>query len=208
MSRKLITRIAASLAIAAILGSSAADAHGFGGGRVASASLAGRGTGSAPGKLAVLNPGRGGNPNHPGGHGHPGYPGRPIYPGPGHWAHFHHHHWIWRDGIWVDLGVDLPIEAAAPSPCTCLTKTYTPDGLVVFADVCTREAASARVDGAASEATPVPPATGKSSDATPAPAVQTADVTQAPTSPNYAGRTYQDYLAANAQAAAQAPQKN
>jgi len=34
------------------------------------------------------------------------------------------------------------------------------------------------------------------------------DATQAPTSPNYAGRTYQDYLAANPQAVVPAPQKN
>ena len=32
---------------------------------------------------------------------------------------------------------------ASSGPCTCLTKTYTPDGLVMFADVCTKEAASA-----------------------------------------------------------------
>jgi hypothetical protein len=30
---------------------------------------------------------------------------------------------------------------------TCLTKTYTQDGLVVFVDVCTKEAASAPVGG-------------------------------------------------------------
>ena len=35
--------------------------------------------------------------------------------------------------------------AAAPRPCTCLTKEYTPDNLVVFKDVCTKEVASAPV---------------------------------------------------------------
>jgi hypothetical protein len=35
---------------------------------------------------------------------------------------------------------------AAPAPrCTCLTKEYTQDGLVVFQDVCTKEVASAPV---------------------------------------------------------------
>ena len=35
---------------------------------------------------------------------------------------------------------------AAPAPrCTCLTKEYTPDGLVVFQDVCTKEVASAPI---------------------------------------------------------------
>jgi hypothetical protein len=70
----------------------------------------------------------------------------------------------------------------------------------VFADVCTKEAASARVDGNTSDATPAPtpskaPVDNKASDAT-----------QAPTSSNYAGRTFKDFLAANAQAASD--QKN
>jgi hypothetical protein len=35
---------------------------------------------------------------------------------------------------------------AAPAPtCTCLTKQYTPDNLVVFQDVCTKEVASAPI---------------------------------------------------------------
>jgi hypothetical protein len=32
---------------------------------------------------------------------------------------------------------------AAAKPCTCLTKEYTPDNLVVFKDLCTKEVASA-----------------------------------------------------------------
>jgi len=36
-----------------------------------------------------------------------------------------------------------PAVAAAPRPCTCLTKEYTPDNLVVFKDLCTKEVASA-----------------------------------------------------------------
>jgi hypothetical protein len=133
-------------------------------------------------------------------------PGRPDHPEhPGHPGFFHDHgRWVFRDGRWII--VDAPIgeapvvePAIADGPCTCLTKTYTPDGLVVFADICTKEAASAAVAGSApavnrapvaprSPVTPVPPADEKSSDAT-----------QAPTSPNYAGLTYQDYLAMNAQ---------
>jgi hypothetical protein len=79
---------------------------------------------------------------------------------------------------------------------------------VVFADVCTKEAASARVDGSAADATPLLPAQPKASDATPATPGPPADskaaaASQAPTSTNYAGRTYQDFLAAT-----QAAQKN
>ena len=34
----------------------------------------------------------------------------------------------------------------AAEPCTCLTKTYTPEG-VLFRDVCTKEAALAPIEG-------------------------------------------------------------
>ena len=101
-------------------------------------------------------------------------------------------------------GDAAPVSAATPGPgqCTCLTKTYTQDGLVVFADVCTKEAASARVGGGAtSDATPEPPTNTQSNDT--AHVAPAADATQAPTTPNYAGMTYQDYLAANSQAATQ-----
>ena len=54
-----------------------------------------------------------------------------------------------------------PIAAPTPGPCTCLTKTYTQDGLVVFADLCTKESASAPVGGTnSSEAAPQDPRTG------------------------------------------------
>ncbi len=105
-----------------------------------------------------------------------------------------------------DLADAAPVSAAAPGPCTCLTKTYTQAGLVVFADMCTKEAASAAIGGASSDATPVPPANSKSNDT--APVAPAADATQAPTTPNYAGLTYQDFLKANGQAAAQAAEKN
>jgi hypothetical protein len=38
-----------------------------------------------------------------------------------------------------------PAVAAPARPCTCLTKEYTPDNLVVFKDVCTKEVASAPI---------------------------------------------------------------
>ena len=69
------------------------------------------------------------------------------------------------------------VEAAVqPGPCTCLTKNYTPEGMVVFQDLCTKEMASAPVDGVADQASAV----------------------QAPAS--YAGQTYQDYLKAHPEA--------
>jgi len=74
-----------------------------------------------------------------------------------------------------------PVRYAVPvvssGLCTCLTKDYTQEGTVVFTDLCTKEMASAPVDGGPAKASEV----------------------QAPT--NFAGKTYQDYLAANPQAA-------
>jgi hypothetical protein len=131
----------------------------------------------------------------------------PIFPvrprPPGHppiwvWHHHDHHHWVFRGGRWIieDLAaVESPVvlpSASSPAPCTCLTKTYTPTGLVVFADVCTKESASA-------------PAVDDTADATQQPtspvAATATPMSQVPTTPNYAGQTYQQYLAANPQAA-------
>jgi hypothetical protein len=153
MSRTLILTLAAAATITvASLASSASYARGFSGGHASAgghASFSGHVTtggrvGGGRGRVA----GNGGrltpilNPGHPG-HGYPGRPGR--------WAYHGHGHWIFRGGRWIvvdpvvgDADV-APVEAAAsPAPCTCLTKTYTPDGLVMFADVCTKEAASAQ----------------------------------------------------------------
>jgi hypothetical protein len=91
--------------------------------------------------------------------------------------HFHDHvrYWHYREHRLVrPVGYIRPVASAGP--CTCLTKDYTPEGIVVFKDLCTQESASAPVDGG-------PEKTG----AVEAPA-------------NFAGKTYQDYLAANPQA--------
>ena len=40
----------------------------------------------------------------------------------------------------VAYAVSRPVRAVA-GPCTCLTKQYTPEGAVVFKDICTNEAA-------------------------------------------------------------------
>ena len=112
---------------------------------------------------------------------------------------------MFRGGLWVvidDVTEEVvPAEVddgPAPGPCTCLTKSYTPSGLVVFADVCTKESASASVYGnATADATQVP--------TTPV-AATAVPMSVVPTTPDYAGRTYDDYLAANPQPQASAPQ--
>lgn len=197
MSRKLILSLAAAATIAASLGSNPADAMGFGRGGFGGGHFAGRGGRTLTSVLNPVGPGRPGRPGHPGYPGHPGHPGRP-----GHWVHLPHHgHLVFRGGRWIVIdeavGEAPAAVATEPGPCTCLTKTYTPDGLVVFADICTKESASAPVDGKSADATPTPKADDKSGEATPAPGPS-----------DYAGRTYRDYLAANPQAAPSAAQKN
>ena len=51
---------------------------------------------------------------------------------------------IYGTGLVATSYAAAPV-VAAPRPCTCLTKEYTPDNLVVFKDVCTKEVASAPV---------------------------------------------------------------
>ena len=80
--------------------------------------------------------------------------------------------------------VGYAVRAVEPGPCTCLTKNYTPEGLVVFQDLCTKEMASAPVAGSSDQA----------------------QAEQGPA--NYAGQTYQDYLKANPQAAPAETKKN
>ena len=94
--------------------------------------------------------------------------------------HRHVHFWRYREHRFVRFGGYVrPVGYARPvveGTCTCLTKDYTPEGIVVFKDLCTQEMASAPAEGAPAQASEV----------------------QAPT--NFAGKTYQDYLAANPQA--------
>ncbi len=222
MSRNVIIALAAAAALAApLLGSSASFARGFGGGGMHFAGhVGGMGGGRAVfahrdtgfhfrrvshvsrihpifrrriSKLCIL--------------------GKPCPPGPPIWFwHHHHHHWHWvlRGGRWIEAddvaAVDVtPVTpAVTPGPCTCLTKTYTPTGLVVFADICTKELASAPAADDTADASQAP--------STPVPAKAT-PIAEVPTTPNYAGKTYEDYLAANPQSAqpqasAPAPQAN
>jgi hypothetical protein len=84
----------------------------------------------------------------PVGHGPVIFPGRPF------------HHWVYRDGRWIvfegAVVADVPAPVAAPGPCTCLTKSYTNDGQVLFADICTKESAAAPINGNTAAATPAP----------------------------------------------------
>jgi len=135
---------------------------------VAAATLAGAALTSGNADAMIIR-GNGGHPN-----GHPN--GRPNI----HVRFHEHRHFVrWHNHIWVRpvgyavRGVETAVQ---PGPCTCLTKNYTPEGMVVFQDLCTKESASTPVAG-------------------------TSDAAQAQGPANYAGQTYQDYLKANPQAA-------
>jgi uncharacterized membrane protein YebE (DUF533 family) len=120
--------------------------------------------GSAEAMVARGNGGHGGN-------GHRPPMSRPHHP------NFHHHVHLRRiHGHYYVRPVGYVARVAEPGPCTCLWKGYTPEGNVVFKDLCTQEMASAPAEGAPAQASEV----------------------QAPG--NFAGKSYKDYLAANPQA--------
>jgi hypothetical protein len=62
-----------------------------------------------------------------------------------HPPHWHpHYRFGWRRPYWIAPVVATGVAAyAAPTwnRCTCLTKEYTPEGAVVFKDLCTKEIA-------------------------------------------------------------------
>jgi hypothetical protein len=138
------------------------------------ATLAGTALVSGNANAMVLHRVGGNNPGHP--VLHPGHPG-----------HFHYRHWArWHKHIWVRPVGYVVRDAAVvqPGPCTCLTKNYTPEGMVVFQDLCTKEMASSPVDGVNDQASAV----------------------QGPA--NYAGQTYEDYLKAHPEAKQPDTKKN
>ncbi len=103
-----------------------------------------------------------------------------------HWRFHEHRHFVrWHNHIWVrPVGYVEGVATVQPGPCTCLTKTYTDQGLVVFQDLCTKEMASAPVDGSSDQA----------------------QAEQGPV--NYAGQTYQEYLKTHPIAAPAETKKN
>jgi len=194
MSRKtscnLIIALAAAAALAApLLGSTASYARGFAPHFGGHPGIGHPGTGHFTLHHAGLTPRTG--------RFRPFFPRHPRPPIKiGHWHPHHHHHWIFRFGHWVDVddadvsAVDpAPVtKTVTPGPCTCLTKTYTPSGLVVFADICTKESASAPATDDTADASKAP--------STPVPAKST-PISEVPTRPDYAGKNYEDYLADN-----------
>jgi hypothetical protein len=138
INRKTVLAFAAALAVGSMaLVSTDASARpgGFGGGMKS-------GGGGFKHTTSIKHPGF----KHPG-FKHPGF----KHPGFKHPNFVHHHpHWKWRYGLrrhyWVAPVVATGIATRYVSQptwnkCNCLTKEYTPEGAVVFKDLCTQEMA-------------------------------------------------------------------
>jgi hypothetical protein len=139
----------ATLGAAALMSTtSSADARGFGGGFSRGGGMHGGGMHGGIGRV-----------------GHVGRIGnfarfsirKPIFVT--HWRHHRHWHvrwhrpWIYGVGT-AALAAPVYAAVATPSakPCTCLTKEYTQDNVVVFKDLCTKEMAAAPLGGQQSQA--------------------------------------------------------
>ncbi len=135
-------------------------------------------------------------PNNPGNPGKPGKPGKPNDPGNMHGKDHHGHDWyghtklVFIGGRWVYRPVEI-VEPIATNLCTCLTKDYTPEGVVIFKDVCTKEVATTTVPGS--------PAAAAEAEAA-KPAMQSSE---APATNNFAGRSFEDFKAGQQTAAKQ-----
>jgi hypothetical protein len=127
----------ASLGLAALVTTtSSADARGFGGG--------GMSRGGGMSFHGGMN--RGGGFVNRGGFRHIGGLHRfPRWHQHRHWHVRWHRPWIY--GVGIAAAAAPAYAAVAPRPCTCLTKEYTQDNVVVFKDLCTKETAAAPVGG-------------------------------------------------------------
>jgi hypothetical protein len=79
------------------------------------------------------------------GHHHPRHPNWCRFSGRCHYHVRWHRPWIYGVGVGAVAATSYAVAPAAAPRCTCLTKEYTQDGLVVFKDVCTKEVASAPI---------------------------------------------------------------
>jgi hypothetical protein len=141
----------ASIGAASFLSSSSAEARGFGGGM---SRHGGGGVHVGGGMRGHIGGGIrriGGGPRFVVNRGHRHVGHRPHFRP--NWCRLTHRcgphlvrwHKPWIYGAVATTYAVAPAVAVAPRPCTCLTKEYTPDNLVVFTDVCTKEVASAPI---------------------------------------------------------------
>jgi hypothetical protein len=145
----MIALAAAAAFGVAMLNPVTADAKGGMGGGGGGAKFSGGGMKGGGGGAFKGNGGGGMKVGHSGKH--HGHGGKHHGHGHKHHAHHHHHHhkrhWHYRYGYGyvspIVVGSRPVVYSATPTVnrCTCLTKEYTPEGAVLFKDVCTNEAA-------------------------------------------------------------------
>ena len=141
----------ASIGAASFLSSSSAEARGFGGGMHRGGGGGVHVGGGMRGHIGGGIRRIGGGPRFVVNRGHRHVGHRPHFRP--NWCRLTHRcgphivrwHKPWIYGAVATTYAVAPAVAVAPRPCTCLTKEYTPDNLVVFTDVCTKEVASAPI---------------------------------------------------------------
>jgi len=123
----------------------------------------------------------------------PVFPVKPIKPhGPHH--HAHGPRFIPAPMPVASYAVERPVAVVSQRPvtrgtCNCLTKDYTPDGIVIFKDLCTQETASAPLPGSPAAAA----------------LEQQQQSGEAQTPSNFAGKTFEAFKAARSATAGEAP---
>lgn len=134
----------------------------------------------------------------------PVFPVKPIKPhGPHH--HAHGPHFIPVPMPVTAYAVERPVTVvsrpvtrnASSSTCNCLTKDYTPDGIVIFKDLCTKETASAPLPGS-----PAAAALEQQQKQQQSSEVQTPNTVAAN---NFAGKTFEEFKAAQNATTGEAP---
>jgi hypothetical protein len=134
------------------------------------------------------------------------YPHPYPFPKP-HKPHWHPHHkplLIVQQPVYQPIvrNVVRPVTVAAPKVASCLTKEYTPEGMLIFKDLCTKEMASTPIPG-----TPAAAAAMQQMQGNPQGIPQgSGPVSEAPAPNNFAGKSYEEFKANQAQKA-EAPAK-
>ncbi|MGD9767610.1 MAG: hypothetical protein AB7U62_08195 [Pseudolabrys sp.] len=131
----------------------------------------------------------------------PVFPIKPIKPHGPHHHHAHGPHFIPVPMPVTAYAVERPVTVVTQRPvtrstssntCNCLTKDYTPDGIVIFKDLCTQETASAPLPGS-------PAAAALEQQQ------KQQQQSEVPAANNFAGKTFEEFKAAQAATTGDAP---
>ena len=128
----------------------------------------------------------------------PVFPIKPIKPVKPPHIHAHGPHFIPVPvPVQTAYAVERPVTVVSQRPvtrntCNCLTKDYTPDGIVIFKDLCTKETASAPLPGS-------PAAAALEQQQ------KQQQQSELPATNNFAGKTFEEFKAAQAATTGDAP---